>query len=147
MPFWMTTTDPLQSQCGWAADGVPLAGRADRIAGEDIVVRILGVALVGGIGHVVRQERVVEQEERTGPELLAGVAVLVGQGRPVVATRGSRLDEQEVPAPLGVAVGLEGQGRTAGWHRQGAGQPLVRRPKVGDLREEQLVTGDRRDGR
>ena len=90
-----------------AADRVPRAGRTAGRAGELVIVRVLGVTFVGGICHVVREERVVEEEERTGPELLARVAVLVGQSRPIVAARAARLDEQEVPAFLGVAVDLE----------------------------------------
>ena len=143
-----SSTDHDLPAVALSADRVPRAGRTARLAGELVVVRVLGVAFVGGIRHVVREERVVEEEERTGPELLARVAVLVGQGRPVVAARGSRFDEQEVPALLGVAVDLEGQAS----HRRPAPvrrprQPLVRRPELGDLREEQLVTGDRRNRR
>ncbi len=68
--------------------------------------------------------------------VLAGVAVEVGQRRPVVLARRVGLDEREVPVGLGVAGDPERQLGALGRHRDGAGQALVGR--LGRLRQGEL---------
>ena len=106
----------------------PVAGRAGR------------VAALAGAGLVVGQERMdVEPERADEPGVLGGVAVEVGEGRPVVLADRVDLDEHEVPRVLGVAVDPERQLGAAGGHADRARQALVR--GVGRLRERELRAG------
>ena len=87
-------------------------------------------------------DRLPATERAREPGVVARVAVLVGQGRPVVGARGVRLDEEEVPARFRVAVDPERESGPGRRHRDRAGQPLER--QVGLARVDELAAGSRR---